>query len=77
MPKMTQREAQIRNDKIRRLRGIAAQARGISMPLPARNKILMGVDQALEAYGADSEREHRKKALMESGLTEQEVEEIL
>lgn len=56
-----QRNAQIRNDKIRRLRGIAATARGIDMPQASLNRILMGVDGALLHYGAATELEHRKK----------------
>lgn len=63
-----QRNAQIRNDKIRRLRGIAATARGIAMPPADLNRILMGVDGALQYYGALSEREHRQKMLDEQGL---------
>jgi hypothetical protein len=60
-PSDKQRAAQIRNDKIRRLRGIAATVRGMDIPQCAENRILMGVDEALESYGAASEREHRKK----------------
>ena len=57
--------ARIRNDKIRRLRGIAATARSIPMPQADLNRILMGVDGALEFYGALSEREHRRKQMEE------------
>lgn len=63
-PKQT--EAQIRNFNIKRLRGMAAHARIIPMPLSARNKILMGIDQALEALGADTERVHRQKQFAET-----------
>lgn len=62
--KMTQKQAQFRNDKIRRLRGIAATARGMHMPPSALANILNGVDEALAALGADSEQVHRDKQLM-------------
>ena len=62
-PSPKQMAALIRNDKVRRLRGIAATARGIDMPQAARNRILFGVDEALFFYKADSESEHRRKTL--------------
>ena len=76
---MTQAQdvARLRNNYIRCLRGIAASARWIPMPIADRNRILMGVDGALTNLGADSERDHKKKILAKTGLTEAEVEEIL